>query len=106
MTQRGAVKKVAMSEFEPSSRAKRGVVIIREVKSNPHRIVGAVFVGSDEETVGLRTEKGVIETIQASSLRPSDRYSTGSFVVDIDEAGAVVDVWKEPVKLLGKGEEG
>ncbi|MEW5322255.1 DNA topoisomerase IV subunit A [Geobacillus thermoleovorans] len=106
VTQRGAVKKVAMSEFEPSSRAKRGVVIIREVKSNPHRIVGAVFVGSDEETVGLRTEKGVIETIQASSLRPSDRYSTGSFVVDIDEAGAVVDVWKEPVKLLGKGEEG
>ncbi|KPC99437.1 DNA topoisomerase 4 subunit A [Geobacillus sp. BCO2] len=70
VTQRGAVKKVALGEFEPSSRAKRGVVVVREVKSNPHRVVGAVFVRGDEEMVGLRTEKGVVETIEAASLRP------------------------------------
>ncbi|MED5072696.1 DNA topoisomerase IV subunit A [Anoxybacillus geothermalis] len=105
-TQRGAVKKMALGEFEPSSRAKRGVRIVREVKSNPHCVAGAVLVGESEGTVGLRTEKGATEMVETASLRLSDRYATGSFVIDTDEAGAVVDVWKEPAKGIGKGEEG
>ncbi|OQP07135.1 DNA gyrase subunit A [Geobacillus sp. 46C-IIa] len=105
VTQRGAVKKMAVSEFEPTSRAKRGAMIVREVKSNPHRIVGAVKASDGEEMIGLRTEKGAAETVDAASLRPTDRYGTGSFLIDTDEAGVVVDVWKEPAKLLGKEEE-
>lgn len=105
VTQRGAVKKMALSEFEPTSRARRGVMIVREVKSNPHRIVGAVMTNDGEEMIGMRTEKGVAETVDVASLRLTDRYGTGSFLIDTDEAGMVIDVWKEPEKLLGKGEE-
>ncbi|MEI2449285.1 DNA topoisomerase IV subunit A, partial [Priestia megaterium] len=37
-TQRGAVKKTKITEFEESARAKRGLVMVRELKSNPHQI--------------------------------------------------------------------
>jgi topoisomerase-4 subunit A len=102
-TQRGAVKKMPLSEFEKTSRAKRGVVMLRELKTNPHRIVASVLTEGEEETLHIRTEMGVVETIAAASLRSSDRYSNGSFIIDSDEAGNVVDMWKAPSKL-GKGE--
>ena len=35
VTQRGAVKKMKLSEFEKASRAKRGVVVLRELKATP-----------------------------------------------------------------------
>lgn len=38
VTHRGAIKRMNLSEIEKSSRAKRGVVILKELKSNPHRI--------------------------------------------------------------------
>jgi topoisomerase-4 subunit A len=102
-TQRGAVKKMPLSEFEKTSRAKRGFVMLRELKTNPHRIVASVLTEGEEETLHIRTETGVVETIAAASLRSSDRYSNGSFIIDSDEAGNVVDMWKAPSKL-GKGE--
>ncbi|MFC0274059.1 DNA topoisomerase IV subunit A [Metabacillus herbersteinensis] len=92
VTQRGAVKKMALSEFEKSSRAKRGLIMLRELKNNSHRIVGAEVVTNDE-TIYIETKKGIIESIPASNLRPNDRYSNGSFFVDEQDAGPVIKVW-------------
>jgi topoisomerase-4 subunit A len=91
-TQRGAVKKMNVSDFEKSSRAKRGLVMLRELKNNPHRIVGA-DIAQDKGEFYLETEKGVIESINLASLRPNDRYSNGSFVIDEQDAGSVTKVW-------------
>jgi topoisomerase-4 subunit A len=38
-TQRDAVKKVALKEIDKTTRAKRGIRLIKELKANPHRIV-------------------------------------------------------------------
>ena len=40
VTQRGSVKRMKLDEFEITSRAKRGVVILRELKANPHHVIG------------------------------------------------------------------
>lgn len=92
ITHRGAMKKMALTEFEPSSRAKRGVVMLRELKTNPHQTVRA-FVTSGNEEVYIQTEKGQVEIVPVESLRINERYSNGSFYVDEQEAGKVIDAW-------------
>ncbi|WMT18413.1 DNA topoisomerase IV subunit A [Parageobacillus toebii] len=104
VTQRGAMKKMPLSEFEKTSRAKRGVVMLRELKTNPHRIVASVLTEGDDDVLFIRTETGVTETISTASLRTADRYSNGSFIIDSDEAGAIMDIWKQPSNMLGKEE--
>ncbi|WP_449540134.1 DNA topoisomerase IV subunit A [Ferdinandcohnia sp. Marseille-Q9671] len=92
VTQRGAAKKMKLTEFEKATRAKRGLVMLRELKNHAHRVAGAHFViGSDE--IFMKTQNGNIESINANSLRPNDRYSNGSFVVDTEAAGEVIDTW-------------
>ena len=92
-TQRGAVKKMKLKEFEKTSRAKRGVVILRELKANPHRIIGFIL-GDDRDKIYLQTEKGITESLEVSGLKNSDRYSNGSFILDEDESGKVAHIWK------------
>ncbi|WP_019413996.1 DNA topoisomerase IV subunit A [Paenisporosarcina sp. TG20] len=93
VTHRGAVKKMALKEFEQSTRAKRGVAILRELKSNAHRVSGVLFV-EDSDQVIIETAKGVRELVDTKSIRGSDRFSNGSFVVDTDKDGAVERLWK------------
>jgi topoisomerase IV subunit A len=94
-TQRGAVKRMKLSEFEIASRAKRGVVILRELKANPHKITGFV-TAKDEDEIFILTEKGHIETLKTGEIHFSDRYSNGSFVLDEGENGKVTSLWKVP----------
>ena len=92
-TQRGAVKKMKLSEFEKSSRAKRGVVMLRELKSNSHRIIGFEVVQNQDE-IFFQTEKQQIVSLKALELRNSDRYTNGSFLVDESETGKLKEMWK------------
>jgi topoisomerase IV subunit A len=92
-TQRGSVKRMRLKEFEKTTRAKRGVVILRELKSNPHRVIGFV-VALDQDTVLIQSEKGQVETLQTSDIRLNDRYSNGSFVLDETVNGKVTNIWK------------
>ena len=93
-TQRGAVKKMSVhKELEKSSRARRGLVLLRELKSNPHRISGCALVEKND-TLWLETAKGKKISVNASQYKNSDRYSNGSYAVDQDESGFVDTVWK------------
>ncbi|NCU18555.1 DNA topoisomerase IV subunit A [Pallidibacillus pasinlerensis] len=105
-TQRGAVKRMAINEFDVLSRAKRGLLMLRELKSNPHRVIGFEIV-NDEEIIEIISEKNAREQIEVKSLRLNDRYSNGSFFMDEDEAGAVTTIRvvnKEPTKLVNEKE--
>ncbi|MDM5326494.1 DNA topoisomerase IV subunit A [Neobacillus sp. CF12] len=93
ITQRGSVKRMKIKEFEKATRAKRGVVILRELKANPHRIVGFV-VANEEDTVFIQTEKGKTETVLTADIRFNDRYSNGSFILDENDNGKVTAIWK------------
>ena len=93
VTQRGAVKKMKLSEFEKASRAQRGVVVLRELKANPHRIIGFEMVKSTDQ-LSIQTEKGPIETIEVATLKNTDRYTNGSFIIDESESGKAKEMWK------------
>lgn len=95
VTNRGAVKKMKLAEFDKSSRAKRGVVMLRELKSNPHRVVG-LKVTNDDKPISIHTDRAKIEQILPSQLRFNDRYSNGSFLIDEKESGQVTKIWIEP----------
>ncbi|WHX98286.1 DNA topoisomerase IV subunit A [Neobacillus sp. DY30] len=101
-TQRGSIKRMKLKEFEKATRAKRGVVILRELKANPHRVVGFV-VANDEDTIYIQTEKGHIETVVTSEIRLNDRYSNGSFILDENDNGKVTTIWQ--VEGTPKSEE-
>ncbi|WP_174733436.1 DNA topoisomerase IV subunit A [Mesobacillus harenae] len=93
VTQRGAAKRMKLSEFEIGSRAKRGVIMLRELKANPHRIIGAEIVRNGDQ-IFVQTEKSVVATFGSSDLRFNDRYSNGSFLVDEQESGKLKAIWK------------
>lgn len=93
VTQRGSVKKMKLSEFEKTTRAKRGVVVLRELKAHPHRVVGFEMVNNTDQ-LSIQTEKGHLETLEVGSLKFTDRYTNGSFIFDENESGQVKEVWK------------
>ena len=95
-TQRGAAKKMKLAEFESGSRAKRGVIMLRELKSNPHRVV-AVIGSTGKEEILLETAKGVRIPIAPGRLKTVDRYSNGSFIVDEATDGTVTAAYRIPI---------
>ncbi|MCM3762105.1 DNA topoisomerase IV subunit A [Alkalihalobacillus oceani] len=97
VTHRGAVKKMAITEFDKSSRAKRGLVMLRELKSNPHRVVACRRIVQADERYTVFTSKGTTVDIQPKDYRNSDRYNNGSFVIDQATDGEVVDIWRHVV---------
>ncbi len=92
VTQRGAIKRMLAQEIAQTSRGKRGQMVLRELKNNPHRII-FMDNGQDGEFL-LQNEKGEQVTINAQSFPIADRTSNGSFVMDEKVGGKVFQVRK------------
>ena len=75
ITTRGTGKRVRLSEFELSTRTRRGIQVLREVKSNPYYVL-KTFIEDSKNYIGLKN--GEIKTIKLTELPIADRYSTGS----------------------------
>ncbi|MCI8588288.1 MAG: DNA topoisomerase IV subunit A [Bacilli bacterium] len=75
VTDKGTGKRVKITEFEKSTRARRGLLILREVKSNPYKIIKAYPVSSKDH-VGLKSS--IIQLFRNTEFPIMDRYSTGS----------------------------
>ncbi|MEK0152547.1 DNA topoisomerase IV subunit A [Tetragenococcus halophilus] len=90
VSQRGAIKRMLAQELTQLSRAKRGVMILRELKKNPHRII---YMGDGQEkTLLLTNEKGQQVAIESNQYPISDRTSNGSFAIDEKQGGKVLEV--------------
>lgn len=98
LTQRGSLKRMTTNLIPVTSRAKRGLQVLRELKSKPHRVfaAGPVFSEAAGEidlftTVGEQGQEEILE-IQSQSLEKyevnlaelslSERTSNGSFISD------------------------
>ncbi len=96
LTQRGSLKRVSIDEIPATSRAKRGLQVLRELKNKPHRVflAGAVaeqgFVGDlfsteaeeNDQTLLVQSNKGTIYESRLQDLNLSERTSNGSFISD------------------------
>ncbi len=77
VTDKGTGKRVRLSEFEPSTRARRGLLLIREVKTNPYRIL-KTFITDVKNYLGIKGED--IKELKLTELPIADRYSIGSLL--------------------------
>ncbi|MDN6252973.1 MAG: DNA topoisomerase IV subunit A [Lactiplantibacillus plantarum] len=102
ITQRGSFKKMKVADLPVTSRARRGVQVLRELKNNPHRVADYVLVASDANGVALDvlTDRGKHHSILNDDHPTSARYSNGSFVVDTDTEGEPVSMQIHPIPLM------
>lgn len=86
ITANGTGKRVKMTEFEQSTRARRGVLLVRDVKTNPYHIL-KTFI--NVKKIGILTTD--INYMKVTELPIVDRYSTGTV---INKKG-IVDCFEE-----------
>ncbi|WP_394217303.1 DNA topoisomerase IV subunit A [Halobacillus trueperi] len=95
-THRAAVKRMRLKEFERTTRAKRGVLMLRELKKNPHQLVDVHLVNRDDQVM-IMTEKQKTIVVNTMDFKANDRYSNGSYVLDTEEKGEAEEAWIKPV---------
>ena len=78
ITHKGLAKRIKLSEFEKTTRAKRGLLLLREVKSNPQEII-KTYVNDAKKMVVLVSDNDTKE-IKLTEIPIMDRYSTGSTI--------------------------
>ena len=74
LTDKKTAKRIKVLEFEKTSRARRGVQIIRDVKTNPYHILNAILVNGKVELGIIHKED--IEFKKSTDISILDRYST------------------------------
>lgn len=91
-TQRGSLKRISFKILQVAKRAQRGITLLKELKKNPHRIVAAHVVTGEHSQYTLYSksneEHGLI-----NDIHKSEQYTNGSFIVDTDDFGEVIDVY-------------
>ena len=111
LTHRGSLKRVSIEEIPVTSRANRGLQVLRELKSKPHRVfsAGAVseqgFVGDlfstevedGEQTLVVQSNKGTIYESILQGLNLSEHTSNGSFISDTISDEEVFDAYLKDV---------
>lgn len=86
LTTRGSFKKMKVTEIPMTSRARRGVQILRELKSKPHRVFTAFLIVPDQR-LEVTTETEKVITVEPNTHNFNERYSNGSYVFDAKTEG-------------------
>ena len=91
ITDKGTGKRIRLTEFPESTRARRGLQVIREVKNNPYTVISS-YTTNNKENLGLKNSE-IIE-IKVTELPITDRYSTGTTITKhkIKEAFIIQDL--------------
>ncbi len=96
ITANGTGKRVKIIEFELSTRTRRGVLLVRDVKTNPYHILKAFI---NVKKIGILTND--INYMKVTELPIVDRYSTGTV---INKKG-IIDCFEEVSLTKDKKEE-
>lgn len=91
VTQRGAVKRMLAQEPTQLGRAKRGLMVLKELKKNPHRVI---YMGeSTDDPIILLGNNGEQKTIIPKDIPINERTSNGSFAMDEKQTGGINEVF-------------
>ncbi|MFI3138726.1 DNA topoisomerase IV subunit A [Streptococcus suis] len=109
LTQRGSLKRMATDDIPVTSRAKRGLQVLRELKSKPHRVfaTGPVLTdqgdfdlfstANEDETTSqilhVQSKTGKLYEIDVTQLSLSERTSNGSFISETISDEEVLTAW-------------
>lgn len=94
-TDKGTGKRTKLLEFEKTSRAKRGILLMKVIKSNPSKIVN-VYIANNKNVVGIISDN-YSKLVKISEVSIMDRYSNGSYVIKdrINNSYMVTDLVSE-----------
>ena len=111
LTHRGSLKRMATEEIPVTSRAKRGLQVLRELKAKPHRVFVAgpvltvqgdfdLFTSQvEEQTNGqvlhVLSNTGKSYDVDVTQLIFSERTSNGSFISDTISNEEVFHAWMD-----------
>lgn len=98
ITDKNTGKRIKLSEFDIMSRARRGVQIIRDIKTNPYHILKS-FIINYKESLGIKTNQEFV-TIKLTELPIADRYSSGSNIIK----DQILNIYELP-KMISKDEK-
>ena len=79
LTDKGTAKRMRFSEIDISSRANRGLMFMKEIKSNPSKIVKA-FVTDNKNSIIVVSDNYTKE-VKITEIPIMDRYSNGSYII-------------------------
>src|SRR5699024_7460132 len=94
ITQRGACKRMKLASLTKSKRARRGQKLLRELKTQPHHIVGMIAL-YNQEKMWVKTDMENHIDIVAHGVPVSDPNSNGSLKLDPEEEREIVLVEKD-----------
>ena len=94
VTQRGSVKRFNVLEVLMLTRAKRGLMVLRELKSNPHRVVYLDGTVTSKQEYVIVSANGEMKDIRPMDLSLVDRTSNGSALLN-DTDGLTKTVLKK-----------
>ncbi len=99
-TNNRTAKRVRLEEFEKSSRARRGLLLLREVKTNPYKVI-KTFIVDNRDYFGFKIGNS-ISNLKNTEITIADRYKTGStiFKDDIDDI-FVIKSLEEDISVNG-----
>ena len=104
ITDKGTGKRVRLNEFPLSSRALRGLLVLREVKTNPYKVL-KTFIIDNKKHIGIKN--GDINVLKVTELPILDRYSTGSQISkkELEDAFVISELEKKEENVLSEKEE-
>lgn len=91
-TQRGSLKRISFKILQVAKRAQRGITLLKELKKNPHRIVAAHVVTGEHSQYTLYSKSNEKHGL-INDIHKSEQYTNGSFIVDTDDFGEVIDMY-------------
>ncbi len=104
-TNNRTAKRVRLEEFEKSSRARRGLLLLREVKTNPYKVI-KTFIVDNHDYFGIKVGN-TISSFKSTEIPIADRYKTGSTISkgDIDDVFISKSLEEEVLNVNTESEE-
>ncbi len=101
ITKNGTAKRVKLKEFDLSTRTRKGLLMIREVKTKPYKIL-KTFITDSKNYIGIKSDS--IKEFKITELPILDRYSTGKELLKKEPTNAFIikDLEKklETIKII------
>ena len=79
LTDKGTGKRMRLTELEKTSRAKRGILLMKIIKSNPSKIINA-YIENNKCLIGVISDN-YSKIVKLTEIPIMDRYSNGSYVI-------------------------
>lgn len=79
ITDKGTAKRMKLNNIEKTSRANRGILLMKEIKSNPSKIIKCYLMSSKEEIIVTSIAES--KKVKLTEIAIMDRQSNGSFIV-------------------------